>query len=51
MNWLRVLGYTKSPQIDQHVGHQFHAIMPTLLLLKPQQPPLGVRRLLEPRTR
>jgi len=40
MNWLRVLGRTESPQIDQRVGHEFHTVMPTLLVLKPQQQPL-----------
>jgi hypothetical protein len=31
-NWLRVLGLTEPPQIDQHGGRQFHAILPTLLV-------------------
>jgi len=38
-NWLRVLGRTESPQINQGVGHQFHAIVPTLQVPKPQQQP------------
>ena len=29
-NWLRVLDTAESSQIDQCVGHQFHAIMPLL---------------------
>jgi hypothetical protein len=37
MNWLRVLGGTELPQIDPRVDHEFHAVMPTLLVLKPQQ--------------
>jgi hypothetical protein len=39
INWLRVLGGTERTQIDQRVGHEFHAVMPTLLVLKPQQQP------------
>jgi hypothetical protein len=34
-NWLRVLGRTESSQIDQRVGHEFHAVMPTLLVFNP----------------
>jgi hypothetical protein len=40
MNWLRVLSRTESPQIDQRVGHEFHTVMPTLLVLEPHQEPL-----------
>ena len=39
-SWLRVSGTTERPQIDQCVGHQFHAVMPQLLELKAQQKPL-----------
>jgi hypothetical protein len=39
-NWWRVLGLTEAPQIDQHGGRQFHAIMPTLLVLQTQKQPL-----------
>ena len=35
--WLRVLGRAESPHIDQGIGHQLHAIVPTLLVLEPQQ--------------
>ena len=30
INWLRVLDTAESSQVDQCVGHQFHAIMPLL---------------------
>jgi|SRR5436309_8501290 len=40
MNWLQVLGYAEPPQIDECVGHQLHAIVPTLMVLEPQQQPL-----------
>ena len=40
MNWLRVLGTAKPPQIDQGVRHQFHAKMSLLNVLKTQEEPL-----------
>jgi hypothetical protein len=40
MNWLRVLSTAELPHIDQGVGHQFHAKMSLLKMLKPQQQPL-----------
>jgi OmpA family len=40
VNWLRVLGTAKPPQIDQGVRHQFHAKMSLLNTLKPQKQPL-----------
>ena len=40
LNWLQVLGYAEPPQIDECVGHQLHAIVPTLMVLEPQQQPL-----------
>src|SRR6266581_7783441 len=40
MNWLQVLGYAEPPQIDECVGNQLHAIVPTLMVLEPQQQPL-----------
>ena len=36
-NWLRVLGAAEMPHINHGVGHQFHTIVPTLDVLKPQQ--------------
>ena len=40
MRWLRVLGHAETPQIDERVGHQLHAIVPTLMVLETQQQPL-----------
>ena len=40
LNSLRVLGRTEPPQIDECVGHQFHGVVSTLQVLKPQQQPL-----------
>jgi hypothetical protein len=40
LNWLQVLGYAEPPHIDERVGHQLHAIVPTLMVLEPQQQPL-----------
>jgi hypothetical protein len=40
MNWLRVLGTAKPPQIDQGVRHQFHAKMSLLNTLKTKKQPL-----------
>ena len=40
LNWLQVLGRAEPPQIDERVGHQLHAIVPTLMVLEPQQQPL-----------
>ena len=40
MRWLRVLRYAKAPQIDKRVGHELHAIVPTLMVLEAQQHPL-----------
>jgi hypothetical protein len=37
IKWLRVLGRTEPPQIDQGVGHQLHSVVPMLDTLKPQQ--------------
>jgi hypothetical protein len=39
-SWLQVLGTTERPQIDQRVGHQFHAVMVRLFELEAQQQPL-----------
>ena len=36
-NWLRLLGSTKTPQIDQGVGHQLHAVVAPLDALETQQ--------------
>src|SRR5271165_1769986 len=38
--WLRVSGTTEMPQIDQCVGHQFHAVVSLLFELEAQQQPL-----------
>jgi hypothetical protein len=40
MNWLRVLGTTETPQIDQGVRHQFHPVVALLDVLETEQPPL-----------
>src|SRR5687767_12017121 len=40
VNWLRVLGTAKPPQIDQGVRQQFHAKMSLLNTLKTKQQPL-----------
>src|SRR6266850_3011660 len=40
MNWLQVLGDAEPPPIDERVGHQLHAIVPTLMVLEPQPQPL-----------
>ncbi len=40
IKWLRVLGAAEPSYIDPGVGHQLHAIVPTLLVLEPQQQPL-----------
>jgi hypothetical protein len=39
-NWLRVLGTTERPQVDQGIGHHLHPIVPLLNALKPQEEPL-----------
>jgi hypothetical protein len=36
-NWLRVLYTAEPPQIDERVGHQLHAVVPTLMVLEAQQ--------------
>jgi hypothetical protein len=38
--WLRFSGTAEMSQIDQHVSHQFHAVVPPLFELKTQQQPL-----------
>jgi len=35
--WLRVLGTTETPHIDQGVRHQLHPIMALLDVLEPEQ--------------
>jgi hypothetical protein len=40
LNWLRVLGTTELPHIDQGVRHQFHAKMSLLNMFKTQEEPL-----------
>ena len=37
-NWLQVLRHAETPQIDQGVGHQLHAIVPRWVLETQQQP-------------
>ena len=37
LKWLRVLGTTETPQIDQGVRHQLHPIMALLDVLEPEQ--------------
>jgi hypothetical protein len=39
-NWLRVLGTTETPHIDQGVRHPFHAVVSLLDALKPKEQPL-----------
>ena len=39
INWLRVSGTTKMPQVDKRICHQLHAIVPLLDELEPQQQP------------
>ena len=39
LNWLRVLGTTEIPQIDQRIRHQFHPVMTLLDVLETQQQP------------
>src|SRR6266436_8084262 len=39
-NWLRVLGTTECPQIDQSVRQQLHPIVSLLNVLKTQEQPL-----------
>jgi hypothetical protein len=39
-NWLRVLGPTESPQINQGVSYQLHPIVPLLDVLETEQQPL-----------
>jgi hypothetical protein len=41
LNWLRVLSTTEMPQIDQCIGHQFHAVVALLDGLAPEPPPLA----------
>jgi hypothetical protein len=41
INWLQVLGTTKTPQIDQGVGHQFHPVVALLNVLEPEEQPLA----------
>jgi hypothetical protein len=36
-NWLQVLGTTKTPHIDQGVGHQFHPVVALLDVLEPEE--------------
>ena len=38
--WLRVLGHTEPSQIDERVGHQLHAVVPTLEVFETQRQPL-----------
>ena len=40
MNWLRVLGTAKPPQMDQGVRHRLHAKMSLLKAFKPKKQPL-----------
>ena len=40
LNWLRVLGSAKVPQIDQRVSQQLHTVVPLLHVLKTQEQPL-----------
>src|SRR5664279_2798857 len=40
IRWLRVSGTAEMPQIDQCVGHQFHAVVSLLFELEAQQQPL-----------
>jgi hypothetical protein len=40
-NWLRVLGTAEPPQIDQHVGHQLHPLVPLLDVLETEQQPFA----------
>jgi hypothetical protein len=35
-NWLQVSGTAEMPQIDEHVSHQLHAVMPLLDEFEPQ---------------
>ena len=37
LNWLRVLGTAETPQIDQGVSHQFHAVVPPLDVFETDQ--------------
>jgi hypothetical protein len=37
VNWLRVLYTAEPPQIEERVGHQLHAVVPTLMGLEAQQ--------------
>ena len=37
INWLRVLGTTETPQIDQRVCHQFHPVVALLDVLKTEE--------------
>src|SRR5262245_50328290 len=39
INWLRVLGVTETPQIDQGVRHQFHPVVALLDVLETEQQP------------
>src|SRR5208283_4489253 len=39
INWLRVSGTTKMPQVDKRICHRLHAIVPLLDELEPQQQP------------
>jgi len=38
--WLRVLGPTETPHIDQGVGHQLHAVVALLDVFETEQQPL-----------
>ena len=40
LNWLRVLGATETPQIDQGVSHQLHPIVPRLEVRETEEQPL-----------
>src|SRR5499426_3287280 len=39
-NWLRVSDTAERSQVDQRIGHQFHAIVPLLDAFKAEQQPL-----------
>jgi hypothetical protein len=40
LSWLRVLGTTETPQIDQRIRHQFHPVVALLDVLETEQQPL-----------
>ena len=41
LKWLRVLGTTETPHIDQGVRHQFHPVVALLDVLETEQQPLA----------